>query len=216
MRTRRKLPSPAMLVAIVALVVGLTGSAVALQGKNSVKSNDIAPSAVKASDIHKLAVHPPALDLFKTKGVVGPLSTASKAPTDLGGPSVTVKVPQGGLVAIYARVTGQVNGGGNNASAQVHLFEPTVLPGAPAIMQFNNPSPQIRFTVPGQADTGAGGVIKPGPRRLPRVLAGEPRQVHVLAAVQQPGRRSGDLQQLGPLGRGGAVAQTAAAVESCG
>ena len=161
MRTRRKLPSPAMLVAIVALVVGLTGSAVALQGKNSVKSNDIAPSAVKASDIHKLAVHPPALDLFKTKGVVGPLSTASKAPTDLGGPSVTVKVPQGGLVAIYARVTGQVNGGGNNASAQVHLFEPTVLPGAPAIMQFNNPSPQIRFTVPGQADTGAGGVVNP-------------------------------------------------------
>ncbi len=161
MRTRRKLPSPAMLVAIVALVVGLTGSAVALQGKNSVKSNDIAPGAVKSSDIHKLAVHPPALDLFKTKGVVGPLSTASKAPTDLGGPSVTVKVPQGGLVAIYARVTGQVNGGGNNASATVHLFEPTVLPGAPAIMQFNNPSPQIRFTVPGQADTGAGGVINP-------------------------------------------------------
>ena len=161
MRTRRKLPSPAMLVAIVALVVGLTGSAVALQGKNSVKSNDIAPSAVKSSDIHKLAVHPPALDLFKTKGVVGPLSTASKAPTDLGGPSVTVKVPQGGLIAIYARVTGQVNGGGNNASANVHLFEPTALPNSPVIMQFNNPDPQIRFTVPGQADTGAGGVSNP-------------------------------------------------------
>ena len=66
--SNRRLPSPAMLVAICALVVGLTGSAVALQGKNSVKSNDIAPSAVKAADIHKLAVHPPALDLFKTKG----------------------------------------------------------------------------------------------------------------------------------------------------
>ena len=151
-----------MLVAICALVVGLTGSAVALQGKNSVKSNDIAPSAVKAADIHKLAVHPPSLDLFKTKGeLVGPLSTASKLPTDLGGPTVTVKVPQGGLVAIYARVTGQVNGGGNQASAQVHLFEPTVLPNNPVIMQFNNPDPQIRFTVPGQADTGAGGVANP-------------------------------------------------------
>jgi hypothetical protein len=150
-----------MVVAIGALVVGLSGSAVALQGKNSVKSDDIAPSAVKAADIHKLAVHPPALNLFKTKGLVGPLSTASKAPVDLGGPSVKVKVPQGGLVAIYARVTGQVNGGGNNASAQVHLFEPTVLPNSPAIMQFNNPDPQIRFTVPGQADTGAGGVANP-------------------------------------------------------
>ena len=69
--SKRRLPSPAMLVAIFALVVGLTGSAVALQGKNSVKSNDIAPSAVKASDIHKLAVQPPALDLFKTRASSG-------------------------------------------------------------------------------------------------------------------------------------------------
>jgi hypothetical protein len=157
--SNRRLPSPAMLVAICALVVGLTGSAVALSGKNSVKSNDIAPSAVKAADIHKLAVHPPALDLFKTKGLVGPLSTASKTPVDLGGPSVTVKVPQGGLVAIYARVTGQVNGGGNNASAQVHLFEPTLLPAAPSIMTFNTPDPQIRYTVPGAGDVG--GVASP-------------------------------------------------------
>ena len=157
--SKRRLPSPAMLVAICALVVGLTGSAVALQGKNSVKSNDIAPSAVKAADIHKLAVHPPALDLFKTKGLVGPLSTASKTPVDLGGPSVTVKVPQGGLVAIYARVTGQVNGGGNNASGQVHLFEPTLLPAAPSIMTFNTADPQIRYTVPGAGDVG--GVASP-------------------------------------------------------
>jgi hypothetical protein len=162
MSRRRRLPTPAMLVAICALIVGLTGSAVALQGKNSVKSDDIAPSAVKAADIHKLAVQPPSLNLFKTKGLVGPLSTASKTPVELGGPSVKVKVPQGGLVAVYARVTGQVNGGGNNASAQVHLFEPTVLPNSPTIMQFNNPDPQIRFTVPGQPDAGGtGGVANP-------------------------------------------------------
>jgi hypothetical protein len=157
--SKRRLPSPAMLVAICALVVGLTGSAVALQGKNSVKSNDIAPSAVKAADIHKLAVRPPALDLFKTKGLAGPISTASPLATDLGGPSVSVKVPQGGLVAIYARVTGQVNGGGNNASAQVHLFEPTLLPNAPSIMTFNSADLQTRFTVPGPGDVG--GVASP-------------------------------------------------------
>ncbi len=157
--SNRRLPSPAMLVAICALVVGLTGSAVALQGKNSVKSDDIAPSAVKAADIHKLAVQPTALNLFKTKGLAGPLSTASASPLDLGGPSVKVKVPQGGLVAIYARVTGQVNGGGNNAAAQVHLYEPTLLPNAPSIMTFNSADLQTRYTVPGAGDIG--GVASP-------------------------------------------------------
>jgi len=154
-----KLPSPAMLVAICALIAGLTGSAVALQGKNSVKSNDIAPSAVKSSDLHKLAVKPPALDLFKTNGLTGPFATAAGAATDLGGPTVSVKVPETGLIAVYARVTGQLTGGGQNALAQVHLYEPTILPNSPAIMDFTGGQPQIRYTVPGSGDTG--GVANP-------------------------------------------------------
>ena len=154
-----KLPSPAMLVAICALIVGLTGSAVALQGKNSVKSNDIAPSAVKSADLHKLAVKPPALDLFKTNGLTGPFATAAGAPTDLGGPTVSVNVPETGLIAVYARVTGQLTGGGQNALAQVHLYEPTILPNSPAIMDFTGSDPQIRYTVPGSGDTG--GVSNP-------------------------------------------------------
>jgi hypothetical protein len=159
MSDRRRLPSPAMVVAIAALVAGLTGSAVALQGKNSVKSDDIAPSAVKAKDIHKQAVKPTALNLFKTNGLPGPLSTASGPAVDLGGPSVTVKVPRTGVVAVYARVTGQINGGGEGSTAQVHLFEPTLLPSNPRIMEFTGPDPQIRFTVPGQGDVG--GVASP-------------------------------------------------------
>src|SRR5829696_8276108 len=127
MSVRRRLPSPAMVVAIAALVAGLTGSAVALQGKNSVKSDDIAPSAVKAKDIHKQAVKPTALNLFRTNGLVGPISTASVA-------------------AVYARVTGQINGGGQSSAAQVHLFEPTLLPNSPRIMEFTGADPQIRFT----------------------------------------------------------------------
>jgi hypothetical protein len=141
-----------MIVAIVALVVGLTGSAVALQGKNSVKSNDIAPGNVKASDLHDLAVHQDALDLFKTQGLVGPLATFAGVPTDLGGPTVSVTVPRTGLIAVYARVTGQLNGGGASALAQVHLFEPTLLPNSPAIMSFTSPDPTIRYTVPGAGD----------------------------------------------------------------
>ena len=44
-------PSPALIVAIVALVAALAGTAVALPGKNTVKSNDIAKNAVRSSDV---------------------------------------------------------------------------------------------------------------------------------------------------------------------
>jgi hypothetical protein len=47
--TRR--PSPALIVAITALVAALSGTAIALPGKNSVKSNDIQKNAVGSSDI---------------------------------------------------------------------------------------------------------------------------------------------------------------------
>ena len=159
MSVRRRLPSPAMVVAIIALVAGLAGSAVALKGKNSVKSNDIAPGQVKGPDIHNKAVKPPALNLFQVDGKTGPFTSASPTPADLGGPTVTVNVPRTGLIALYARVTGQVQGGGQNASGTVHLFEPTLLPSSPAIMQFTGAQPQTRFTVPGPGDIG--GVASP-------------------------------------------------------
>lgn len=53
MRKRPSRPSPALIVAIVALVAAMTGAAVALPGKNSVKSNDIAENAVKSKHIKK-------------------------------------------------------------------------------------------------------------------------------------------------------------------
>ena len=152
MSVRRRLPSPAMVVAVVALVAGLTGSAVALQGKNSVKSNDIAKGAVKGKDIAAAAVKPQKLDLIKVDGEPGPLVTTSGPPTDLGGPSVTVHVPETGLIAIYARATGQVNGGGNNALAQAHLFEPNLVPLGARILEFDTAQPQLRITAPGTGD----------------------------------------------------------------
>ena len=44
-------PSPAMIVAIIALVGALAGSAVALPGKNTVQSNDIKKNAVKSKHL---------------------------------------------------------------------------------------------------------------------------------------------------------------------
>ena len=153
-------PSPALLVAICALVFALTGSAVALKGKNTVKSNDIAPGAVKPDDA----------DLVKVDGDVGPFITDSGPAVDLGGPSVTVKVGQGGLVGVYARGTGQINGGGNNALAQMHLFEPTMFGGSPRILQFDGATPELRVSTPGvgnvdgtATETRGGWVVFPGP-----------------------------------------------------
>jgi hypothetical protein len=171
---RRWLPSPAMLVAILALVAALTGSAVALQGKNSVKSNDIARNAVKGKDIASEAVKtrhlrdgkvtPPKLDLFKTGAIADEVSTTSGPAADLGGPSVTVTVPTDGLVGIFARVEGRGVGGGPNGAAQVHLFEPTFLSNAPVVMSYPSGGGfSVRQTTPGSGDTdGVGSALRGG------------------------------------------------------
>jgi hypothetical protein len=52
----RRRPSPAMAVAFVALLAALSGTAIALPGKNTVDSGDIKKGAVKRSDIGRNAV----------------------------------------------------------------------------------------------------------------------------------------------------------------
>src|SRR3954468_18074924 len=49
-------PSPAFVISCLALFVALSGSAVALQGVNRVKSDDIAPTAVRRSDLAANAI----------------------------------------------------------------------------------------------------------------------------------------------------------------
>lgn len=52
----KRLPSPAMAVAFVALLAALSGTAIALPGKNTVDSGDIRKGSVKPSDIARNAV----------------------------------------------------------------------------------------------------------------------------------------------------------------
>ena len=54
----RWLPSPATMIAVVALVAALAGTAVALPGKKSVKANDLAKDAVTSRAIKNDAVRP--------------------------------------------------------------------------------------------------------------------------------------------------------------
>jgi hypothetical protein len=55
-RILRKRPSPAMVVAFVALCVALAGTASALPGRNRVKRDDIARNAVRSSDIARNSI----------------------------------------------------------------------------------------------------------------------------------------------------------------
>jgi hypothetical protein len=57
MRRFSRRPSPAMAVAFIALLAALSGTAVALPGKNSVDSGDIKKAAVKRADIARNAVN---------------------------------------------------------------------------------------------------------------------------------------------------------------
>jgi hypothetical protein len=51
MRAGRRLPSPALAVSAAALIVALSGTAIALPGKSTVGSRDIKDGAVKSSDL---------------------------------------------------------------------------------------------------------------------------------------------------------------------
>jgi hypothetical protein len=57
LRKFNRRPSPAMAVAFVALLAALSGTAVALPGKNTVDSGDLKKNAVKNADIAKNAVN---------------------------------------------------------------------------------------------------------------------------------------------------------------
>jgi hypothetical protein len=145
----RRRPSPAMVVAVIALFAALTGSAVALRGHNKVKSDDIKNGQVKTQDLHKRAVTPSRMHVTRSARVVGAVATGSATPTALGGPSVRVTVPAGALVGIYAKAQLSVTGSND---ATVGLFEPQLSPGSPGIMQSGSATLQQRFTAPGSGD----------------------------------------------------------------
>jgi len=156
-----RLPSPALLLSLLALFVALGGTATALKGKFSVKRDDIAPRAVNAGKIKKGAVNgnlisdraigPWKLRLGATAPLAGEASTTSTVPVDLGGPRATVKVPQGGLVAIQAEAAMRATG--NNNVARVYLYEAGSVPNPVMIHRSQATGNfQFRTSLPGSAD----------------------------------------------------------------
>src|SRR3954469_991686 len=93
----RRRPSPAMVVALVALFAALTGTAAALHGHNTVKSDDIKNHQVKSQDLAKRAVTTSRTNVVHSGRAFAAQGTSSTTPVGLsGGPSVKAKVPEGG------------------------------------------------------------------------------------------------------------------------
>jgi len=170
---RKWLPSPAMAIALLALVMAMGGTAGALSGKFSVKRNDIAPKAVSTNQIAGKAVSTAKLKKsavrsnqigdrsvgsykLRLNGIAtaaGESSTTSQQPVELGGPSATVKVPQGAMVAIQAEAS--IRATGNN-QGRVFLTEPTVLPNPGQVLSSGSTANfQTKYSTPGTNASGA-------------------------------------------------------------
>jgi hypothetical protein len=140
-----------MIVAIAGLIAALTGTAIALPGKNTVKSGDIARGQVKTRDIASGAVVPNKTNIARADTANGVASTILPAATAADGPSVSVDVPSGSMVAVHVRADMRQTGA--DGIAAIHLYEPTALPGAPRVLGTNSNTTETRYISPGSGDS---------------------------------------------------------------
>jgi hypothetical protein len=159
----RRPPSAATLIAAVALFVALGGTAEALHGHNKVRSDDIvnhtivghdiANNAIKAPLIKNSNVTPNKTQLVHESSLLTANATTTSSQTDLGGPNVTVSVPNGGVLEIFAQADISSVGGGQNAVGRVDLYEPHLLATPQSILASGSNSFQTRRTSPGSNDS---------------------------------------------------------------
>src|SRR5262245_4613496 len=135
--SRFRAPSASTVIAAIALFIALGSGAYAAShvSQNSVGSKAIKKGAVKTKNIHDGAVvgrkigdnqvKTPAIkngavttaktSFISSGSVPSASATTAGSPTDLGGPSVTVTVPSGGVVELFAQADINSTGGGANA-----------------------------------------------------------------------------------------------------
>jgi hypothetical protein len=159
----RRRPSAATLIAAVALFVALGGTAQALHGHNKVRSDDIvnhsivghdiANNAIKSPNIKNGNVTPNKTQFVHTSSLATASATTASSPTDLGGPNVTVSVPNGGVIEVFAQADISSVGGGQNAVGRVTLYEPHLLATPQSLMASGSNSFQTRRSSPGSNDS---------------------------------------------------------------
>ena len=113
-------PSPALIVAIVALVAALAGSAIALPGKNTVQSNDIKKGAVKSKHLKNNGVKGKDVD-EASLGTVPSAATAATAANLLGHTRLALIVGEGehtllALGPFTLKGTCEIDEGGNDTA----------------------------------------------------------------------------------------------------
>lgn len=74
------------------------------------------------------------------------VATASTSPTDLGGPAITLDVPDGALVALYGRCQFRVSSG-SGGQASLGYFEPTDLSSGAPLNPLGVTTPSSSFVI---------------------------------------------------------------------
>lgn len=117
-------PSPALLVAVIALVAALGGSAIALPGQNKVNSGDVKNGSIKSADLRDAsAVKPqdlhPRAHLWaevspdaQLLGASEPGITVTRTTQPQGGYSVDFGQGDVGICSAVAQISGFAPGGG--------------------------------------------------------------------------------------------------------
>jgi hypothetical protein len=165
----KRRPSASMIIAATALFVALGAGAYAAVShlpKNSVGGNAIKAQGVKtrnyskgsilgrfikANQVKTPAIQNGAVKTGKTSFISSnsqssSVSTTSAGPVDLGGPSVTVTVPDGGVVDLFAKSDISVTG---SNTAKVDLVEPSLVPTPTTILASASSTFQTNYTAPG-------------------------------------------------------------------
>lgn len=162
-----------MIVAVTALFVALGagayaashlpknsvgGNAIKAQGvktrnyaKGSILGRFIKDNNVKTGAIHNGAVTSGKASFISSNSQSSAVSTTSGSPVDLGGPSVQVTVPEGGVVELFARADISVAGPGT-PTGKVDITEPTLVPTPTGILASQSNTFQTRYSSPGSAD----------------------------------------------------------------
>jgi len=167
----RRRPSASMIVAATALFVALGAGAYAATShlpKNSVGGNAIKAQGVKtrnyakgsilgrfikANQVNGPTIKNAAVTTAKTSFISSntqssSVATTSGSPVDLGGPSVTVTVPDGGVIDLFARADISVAGGGTPVG-KVDVVEGSLAPTPTTILASASNTFQTNYTAPG-------------------------------------------------------------------
>lgn len=109
---KRRIPSPAFVLAIIALVAALAGSAVALPGKNKVDANDVKKNAISSKQVKAGSLNGSDLKNGSVAGAdVTDESLTGADVAELGGADINEASLAGPLVRSFSTVSG-VSGDG--------------------------------------------------------------------------------------------------------